>query len=72
MVLNVSQPGEASRAEQLHYTSPRAEQHGLNGKRSPSSVTAAAPLAQAETQEREGARRASNVVESAMNLKCLP
>lgn len=35
MVLNMSQPGEASRAKQLHSVSPRAERHGLNGKTPP-------------------------------------
>lgn len=64
----MSQPGEALRAQQLHYVSPRVERHGLNGKRSPSVVSATAPLAQVETQEREGARQGSNRMDSAIKL----
>lgn len=32
MVLNMSQPGEASGAEQLHYVPLRVKRHGWNGK----------------------------------------
>lgn len=66
IVLNMSQRGEASRAEQLHYVSPRVERHGLNGKTSPPSVSAAAPLAQAETQGRS--RQGSNGMKSAIKV----
>lgn len=68
----MSQPGEALRAQQLHYVSPRVERHGLNGKRSPSVASAAAPLAQVETQERERAQQGSNRMDSAIKVNaCL-